>query len=136
MGIPNVIQLVWHGFRVISEALAIGFFFVVAYFNSRTCATAQWSGNKQVQQGPDAAQPGTWRFRKEDDSEEKRIKEEVWNLISGMQSATTSHKQRHYQVKRLVRLKKEFEETEEQEDTGRYESLIQPSNHHNFIDRK
>mmetsp|Transcript_63280 Transcript_63280/g.100472 ORF Transcript_63280/g.100472 Transcript_63280/m.100472 type:complete len:241 (-) Transcript_63280:93-815(-) len=48
-------------------ALAIGFFFVVAYFNSR----------------------------KEDDSEEKRIKEEV---------------------KRLVRLKKEFEETEEQEE--------------------
>ena len=26
--------------------------------------------------------PGTC-FRKEDDSEEKRIKEEVWNLISG-----------------------------------------------------
>ena len=135
-GNPKCNPLVWHGFRVISEALAIGFFFVVAYFNSRTCATAQWSGNKQVQQGPDAAQPGTWRFRKEDDSEEKRIKEEVWNLISGMHSATTWHKQRHYQVKRLVRLKKEFEETEEQEDTGRYESLIQPSNHHNFIDRK
>ena len=48
------------------EALAIAFFFVVAYFNSR----------------------------KEDDSEEKRIKDEV---------------------KRLVRLKKEFEESEEQE---------------------
>lgn len=75
-------------------------------------------------------------FRKEDDSEEKRIKEEVWNLISGIHSAIPHHKQRHYQVKRLVRLKKEFEETEEQEDTCRYESRIQPFNHHNFIDRK
>ena len=72
-------------------------------------------------------------FRKEDDSEEKRIKEEVWNLISGMQ-AMPHHKQRHSQVKRLVRLKKEFEETEEQEDTW-YESLVQPCNHHNFIDK-
>eukprot|EP00438_Fugacium_kawagutii_P018537 Skav213263 [mRNA] locus=scaffold1311:410520:435381:+ [translate_table: standard] len=69
--------------------LAIAFFFVVAYFNSRT-------RNPLII--PALVATSNELILKEDDSEEKRIKEEV---------------------KRLVRLKKEFEESEEQEDECR-----------------